>query len=176
MSSVRMTLIVRQVVRQLLGDEINYEKIDKLTTSKRLRFQETDVKAMIAALHFILRSATKYAVEENVLEMELMQLGLPKDIVRSIVRCFVANRADLDAHLRKTSFQLPRVTSTEWRVDYLLGSSARPKTSQANVRMKINTSDGASLPFELSADKFRVLHHELKQARSVMNALADTNQ
>lgn len=37
-----------------------------------------DIKAMIAALHFMLCNAAKYDCEEKVFSLELQQLGLPK--------------------------------------------------------------------------------------------------
>ena len=40
--------------------------------------EEGDVKASIAALHFILSSAAKYSVDGESLANELQQLGLPK--------------------------------------------------------------------------------------------------
>ena len=43
-----------------------------------LTSEPSDVKASIAALHFIIASAGKYAVDSESLASELQQLGLPK--------------------------------------------------------------------------------------------------
>ena len=40
--------------------------------------EEGDVKATLAALHFILASAAKYNLDGDSLSNELQQLGLPK--------------------------------------------------------------------------------------------------
>ena len=40
--------------------------------------EESDIKASVAALNFILTSAAKYSVDSESLSHELQQLGLPK--------------------------------------------------------------------------------------------------
>ena len=48
----------------------------KLTSDAK--FEESDIKASIAALQFILCSAAKHMVDGDSLDNELQQLGLPK--------------------------------------------------------------------------------------------------
>lgn len=55
-----------------------YEKLNKLTTAPRLNFTPGDVKALVAALTFVLRNAAKYDVPPEDLDQELQQLGLPR--------------------------------------------------------------------------------------------------
>ncbi len=55
---------------------LQYEKVGKLTADAK--YEETDIKAAIAALSFILSSAAKYSVDGDSLDNELQQLGLPK--------------------------------------------------------------------------------------------------
>ena len=43
----------------------------------------SDVKAVVAAVHFIVNNAAKYDVPPETLETELQQLGLPKGMPRS---------------------------------------------------------------------------------------------
>ena len=77
-SSVRMKLICRQVLQQLTGKGVAYDKVAKLTSSTRVQLEVGDVKALIATLHFIFASAAKHDVNGQTLLMELEQLGLPK--------------------------------------------------------------------------------------------------
>lgn len=44
--------------------------------------EESDIKAAIAALSFILSSAAKYSVDGDSLDNELQQLGLPKGTIK----------------------------------------------------------------------------------------------
>jgi len=50
--------------------------VAKLTSDAK--YEESDVKASLAALTFILSSAAKYSVDGESLDNELQQLGLPK--------------------------------------------------------------------------------------------------
>ena len=47
MSSVRVKLVCKQILAELLGGSINFDKIKKLTTAERLSFDAQDVKAML---------------------------------------------------------------------------------------------------------------------------------
>ena len=55
---------------------MQYAKVTKLTSDAK--FEESDIKASIAALSFILSSAAKHSVDGDSLDNELQQLGLPK--------------------------------------------------------------------------------------------------
>ncbi|XP_067871507.1 COMM domain-containing protein 4 isoform X4 [Heterodontus francisci] len=146
-SSVKMKLLCVQVLKDLLGDGIDYEKITKLTADAK--FETSDIKATIAVLNFILLSAAKYGVDGESLSSELQQLGLPK-----------VNKLD----------------SVSWRVDYTLSSSELKEVNESIIHLKINVRNvdtGAVEPTVVSvtANKFRVLLAELKQAQALMNAL-----
>lgn len=176
MSSVRMMLIVRLIRNDLLGEGIDYEKLSKLTTGPRLNFDSADIKAMIAAVRFILRSAAKYDVNsDEVLNMELQQLGLPADICKVICKCYHGCRAELRERLEKLTLHMPRVEKVDWRVDYLLSSSSLANVAAPSVRLNLELSKPAattganSVAFEMTADKFRVLFSDLKAARQLMD-------
>ena len=84
-----------------------YEKLSKLTHSARIHFDSDELKAMVAALHFIFLNAAKYDVDSSpgggagVLPMELQQLGLPRDICNAIVRAFQQSKEALRDKLHK---------------------------------------------------------------------------
>ncbi|XP_005372451.2 COMM domain-containing protein 4-like, partial [Microtus ochrogaster] len=75
-SSVKLRLLCSQVLKELLGQGIDYEKILKLTADAK--FESGDVKATVAVLSFLLSSAAKHSVDSDSLSSELQQLGLPR--------------------------------------------------------------------------------------------------
>lgn len=77
MSSVRMKLLCRQIISQVLGRTPQHDKITKLTTSTRIQLDDRDIKALLAALFFIFNNAGKNDVDPDILNRELQQLGLP---------------------------------------------------------------------------------------------------
>eukprot|EP00823_Brevimastigomonas_motovehiculus_P008914 TRINITY_DN841_c0_g1_i1.p1 TRINITY_DN841_c0_g1~~TRINITY_DN841_c0_g1_i1.p1 ORF type:complete len:245 (+),score=59.95 TRINITY_DN841_c0_g1_i1:43-777(+) len=146
LSSVRMILVCRQIVDQLLGHGVNYDKIKKLTTGKRLHFESGDVKAIIASLHFILRNSAKYNVDDTILLDELQQMGLPRDIATSIQRCYRTSKEKLRKQLETEVLRFPKLDSVDWRVDYLMSSSTITKLNVPSVRLNLHvTSDTPSL-------------------------------
>ena len=78
-TSVKMRLLCTQIIKDLLGESIDYAKVEKLTSDAK--YELSDVKGSIAALSFIISSATKYSVDGDSLSNELQQLGLPLSLI-----------------------------------------------------------------------------------------------
>ncbi|KAM8804640.1 COMM domain-containing protein 4 [Eudromia elegans] len=173
-SSVKLKLLCAQVLKDLLGEAIDYEKILKLTSDAKL--ESGDVKATIAVLSFILSSAAKHNVDSESLSSELQQLGLPKEHATGLCRSYEEKQSALQDNLRACSLRLSRLDSVSWRVDYTLSSSELQDVSEplVHLRLAVRRGDGGGMdtvPVAVSADKFRVLLAELKQAQALMKTL-----
>uniref|UniRef100_A0A2K6S4V7 COMM domain containing 4 n=1 Tax=Saimiri boliviensis boliviensis TaxID=39432 RepID=A0A2K6S4V7_SAIBB len=103
LSSVKLRLLCSQVLKELLGQGIDYEKILKLMADTK--FESGDVKATVAVLSFILSSAAKHSVDGESLSSELQQLGLPKEHAASLCRCYEEKQIPLQKHLRVCSLR-----------------------------------------------------------------------
>uniref|UniRef100_A0A8B9QFP1 COMM domain containing 4 n=1 Tax=Apteryx owenii TaxID=8824 RepID=A0A8B9QFP1_APTOW len=173
-SSVKLKLICAQVLKDLLGEAIDYEKILKLTSDAKL--ESGDVKATIAVLSFILSSAAKHNVDSESLSSELQQLGLPKEHATGLCRSYEEKQSPLQDSLRACSLRLSQLDSVSWRVDYTLSSSELQEVNEPLVHLMFGVRDRDSgvtetVPMAVSADKFRVLLAELKQAQALMKTL-----
>ncbi|XP_028306968.1 COMM domain-containing protein 4 isoform X2 [Gouania willdenowi] len=169
-----MKLLCAQVMKDLLGEGIDYEKVSKLTADAK--FESGDIKASIAVLAFILSSAAKHDVDSESLSSELQQLGLPKEHTTGLCKSYEDKHTALQDKLRETSLRLGRLEEVSWRVDYTLSSSQLKQVNQPVVQLKLQTQGAESRSSEttvvsVSADKFRVLLTELKQAQTMMDAL-----
>ncbi|RVE71791.1 hypothetical protein OJAV_G00055530 [Oryzias javanicus] len=174
MSSVKMKLLCVQVLKDLLGEGIDYDKIVKLTADAK--FESGDIKASVAVLSFILSSAAKHDVDSESLSSELQQLGLPKEHASGLCKSYEDKHSALQDKLRDTSLRLGRLDSVSWRVDYTLSSSELSEVNEPLVHLKLQKQGAESgcsdiAAFSVSADKFRVLLAELKQAQALMNTL-----
>ncbi|XP_052797523.1 COMM domain-containing protein 4-like isoform X2 [Mya arenaria] len=154
-----------------------YDKVYKLTADAK--FEEGDVKASISALHFILASAAKYAVDADSLANELQQLGLPKEHTASLGKSYGDSLCQLQEQFGKESLKLSQLEGVEWRVDYILSSSLLQEINEPCVQMKMNVKSVATgtaepVAFTATSDKFRVFLNELKQAGAMMDNLAST--
>jgi len=98
---------------------------------------------MVATLHFIFRNSAKYNVDENVLLDELQQLGLPKDVSTAIFRAFKLAKDKLRKYLETQTLHLPKIQNVEWRVDYVLSSSAITEINAPSIRMHWTLSDAS---------------------------------
>uniref|UniRef100_A0A8C0TDM3 COMM domain containing 4 n=1 Tax=Canis lupus familiaris TaxID=9615 RepID=A0A8C0TDM3_CANLF len=159
-SSVKLRLLCSQVLKELLGQGIDYEKILKLTADAR--FESGDVKATVAVLSFILSSAAKHSVDGESLSSELQQLGLPKEHAASLCRCYEEKQSPLQEHLRACSLRVNRLAGVGWRVDYTLSSSLLRSVEEpmVHLRLEVVASSGAPaqpVAMSLSAVKFQVL-------------------
>ncbi|XP_059168423.1 COMM domain-containing protein 4-like [Physella acuta] len=173
-TSVKIKLLAVQVLKDLLGEGIDYDKVHKLTSDAK--FETGDIKASIAALSFILSSAAKYDVDGETLSNELQQLGLPKEHTTSLCKSYSDAQVKLQEHFRQTSLRVSNLDSVQWRVDYVLSSSELQQVNEPSVQLKLGVTQGDSanpepVAFTLTADKFRVLLHELKQAQTIMENL-----
>ncbi|XP_058702715.1 COMM domain-containing protein 4 isoform X2 [Poecile atricapillus] len=158
-SSVKLKLICAQVLRDLLGEAIEYDKILKLTSDAKL--ESGDVKATIAVLGFILSSAAKHNVDKH---------------ASGLCRSYEEKQSPLQDRLRACSLRLSQLGSVRWRVDYTLSSSELQEVNEPVVHLTFNVRDTerdktTAVPVTLSANKFWVLLAELKQAQTLMNTL-----
>ncbi|KAJ8248733.1 hypothetical protein GJAV_G00227150 [Gymnothorax javanicus] len=173
-SSVKMKLLCVQVLKDLLGEGIDYDKVAKITADAK--FDSGDIKASVAVLSFILSSAAKHDLDSESLSSELQQLGLPKEHTTGLCKSYEDKHGALQERLRESSLRLGRLESVSWRVDYTLSSSELKDVNEPTVQLRLQatgTESGSSetTAVSITADKFRVLLNELKQAQAMMNAL-----
>uniref|UniRef100_A0A672MIE7 COMM domain-containing protein 4-like n=1 Tax=Sinocyclocheilus grahami TaxID=75366 RepID=A0A672MIE7_SINGR len=173
-SSVKMKLLCVQVIKDLLDEGIDYDKVSKLTSDAK--FESGDAKASIAVLSFILSSAAKHDVDSESLSSELQQLGLPKEHTTGLCKSYEDKHIALQEKLRESSLRLGGLEAVNWRVDYTLSSSELKQVNEPTVQLRLQAQDPETdstqtTTVSITADKFRVLLTELKQAQTMMNAL-----
>ncbi|KXJ06943.1 COMM domain-containing protein 4 [Exaiptasia diaphana] len=135
-TSIKMRLLCAQVIKNLLGAEIDYAKVEKLTSDAK--YDVGDIKATIAAIAFILSSAAKYTVDGDSLANELQQLGLPKEHSVSLCKLYGENLSKLQQTFHEKTLKLDGISNLEWRVDYVLGSSELDQVQEPEVQLKFN--------------------------------------
>lgn len=173
-SSVKMKLLCVQVIKDLLDEGIDYDKVSKLTSDAK--FESGDIKASIAVLSFILSNAAKHDVDSESLSSELQQLGLPKEHTTGLCKSYEEKHNALQEKLRESSLRLGCLEAVNWRVDYTLSSSELKEINEPTIQLRFQsqnpeTDSTETTVISVSADKFRVLLTELKQAQAIMNGL-----
>jgi len=166
-SSVRMKLIVSQVIASLRGTAMDYAKIAKLTSDAG--FEPSEIKAAVAALEHILKSAAKYDCDAGKLESELQQLGLPKEHSSSLCRPYREQQSALRESLASNTLRLPGLDSVRWRVDATVGLSSCQGAQSRSAQFLVGTN-GEQIAIEVGEDKVRALHQDLLAAKAFFDA------
>ncbi|KAL9652072.1 hypothetical protein ABK040_000413 [Willaertia magna] len=178
-SSVQLKFLAIAIMKELVhtegDDPFDYDKAIQRTEGACNDIKE--VKSVIASLLFILSNAARFNVEEQQLSWELQQIGVPRDSCESLCRSYKANKDRLIQHFKTKTLRLPRIEELKWRVDLVLSSSKLKSVNEPTVQLNLKIVHSEEHDtyinnerFEMSADKFRVLHKELKQIRNLMES------
>ena len=179
LSSIKFKLLCSQVTKSIVdadGDvSLDVAKLEKLCADAK--FEWNDVKAAVAALHFIVTNAAKYGVRVEELSDEIQQLGLPKEHATGLGKVYSDHSAAVRGRLRDKSLKLNTLEKVDWRVDFVLGSSSEPETSKPEVHLRLDVRDADSdkvtpLGFSMDPEQCRLLLHELTAAEKIMSKVA----
>eukprot|EP00242_Pyramimonas_sp_CCMP2087_P005864 CAMPEP_0198219276 /NCGR_PEP_ID=MMETSP1445-20131203/73422_1 /TAXON_ID=36898 /ORGANISM="Pyramimonas sp., Strain CCMP2087" /LENGTH=173 /DNA_ID=CAMNT_0043896619 /DNA_START=382 /DNA_END=900 /DNA_ORIENTATION=+ len=145
-SSVRVKLLLGQILKGIIEGAVDYEKIVQLKVGTQSNLEDVDVEASIAGLHFILTNAAKHGLEEATLSRELQQLGMPKEHGDSICRTYAKDKERLQQHLIASSLKLGAdIGITEWKAEYIFATDKSPAPVEApTISMALqDTSPGS---------------------------------
>ena len=169
-SSVRLKILVRQIISFMVDGTIDYDKVLKLAGNTMS--DVSDLKGAIAAILFMVKNAAKFDVDEYTFLQEIQQLGLPKENAEAISKQYRDAKDAIQTTLHNTSYrvlscricdfrgeeealtgcfwgsmQLNRVLGAEWRVDRVIGSSDVDAELGTSVHVKFTVDsrpqDGA---------------------------------
>jgi len=171
-SALRFKLLAGHIVQQLTGQEVPPAKLAKLLGDAKLDAQ--DVKAVCAALQYILGSAARYNVEQDVLSHELQQLGLPREHTDGVVKAYSEGRVAMQEHARTQSLRQPRLSALAWQVvEDRSGAGAHAVELQLGVQAQATAGsapEAERLKVRMSSQTFELMHAELKRGREAMQA------
>ncbi|XP_068082179.1 COMM domain-containing protein 4 isoform X2 [Anabrus simplex] len=143
MTSIKMKLLCQEIAKQFSGESLDYEKVKKLTADAR--FEIGDAKAAVAALTFIMTSSAQHGVDEEALNSELQQLGLPREHSLALCRVYSEQLSILTQVLRASSLRFGMLKNVDSSINIVSSSSAHLvdiMKPQLEVQVKIETLDG----------------------------------
>lgn len=171
LTSVKMKLLVNQVVKGLLNEEIDFQKVEKLTSDAK--FDIGDIKASVAGIDFIISSATKHDVEPETLSNELQQLGLPKEHSSALCKVYESKQKDLHDESLKQSFRCSlSLQKVDWKINPATISTGDERTVDIRLLL-VDPQSGKeeTLSFTTAASKLKVLLYELNVIRNQMSTV-----
>eukprot|EP01138_Halocafeteria_seosinensis_P010877 gb/GECG01011110.1/.p1 GENE.gb/GECG01011110.1/~~gb/GECG01011110.1/.p1 ORF type:complete len:283 (+),score=28.46 gb/GECG01011110.1/:1-849(+) len=146
LSCVRTKLICKQIIQRLLGGDIDFAKVRRLTPKDK-GFEESDMNAFLAATNFLIFNAARNNIDPAVFNRELQQLGIPAESADGISRPYRSNQGALCETLTKETLPLPRLEKISWRVDCCVASNYQPTGLQhRRVQLSLSTSHDSRHP------------------------------
>jgi surface protein len=85
-----------------------------------LNLSEKEASIVISVLDFIFRNASKFDVDDNILNQELQQLGLPQEIAESISKVFKREKNKLREFLKFDVFSFNSINNIDYKFSYSL--------------------------------------------------------
>ena len=157
-SSVRVKLLSNEIVKQLNGYKIDYNKIKRLTDDIK-DFTNSDVKAILSALNYIILNSVRNNVDGNILSKELQQIGLPRESANAIKRCYIKNNIKLTESLKYQILSLNKIKNINWSIDFIKSSSIINNVNDSLIRLNIETNSNQNVNINMTKNKLNSLLH-----------------
>lgn len=174
LTSIKMKLLSQKVARSLLGEELDYDKVKKLTADAK--FDTCDVKGCLAAVSFVLISSARHGVTEEALSSELQQLGLPRELSAALCRVYNDNLPAITAALHDKSLRLCQLNDVSCCADVVTGSRALLADGQyrPEVRLKLQVHDCLTgeekyHQFNIPEDQLHAMIDDLKKIKAIID-------
>ena len=117
-SSVKLRILSNQICKFILNKGENINDIKKILFD--LNLSEKEASIVISVLDFIFRNASKFDVDDNILNQELQQLGLPQEIAESISKVFKREKNKLREFLKFDVFSFNSINNIDYKFSYSL--------------------------------------------------------
>uniref|UniRef100_A0A7S3K6T4 COMM domain-containing protein 4 n=1 Tax=Euplotes crassus TaxID=5936 RepID=A0A7S3K6T4_EUPCR len=184
-SAIKLKLICAQIIKRIIKDP-SYEeaKIYRLCSDCKLTQEEGF--CIISILDYIIHSAAKFNVDQEIFSKEIAHLGIPIENVSVIVKIYVDKAKDLRV-VKHESLQISTLKDTHIKISHILASSIvgdkeyepgetrEPIGVQINMGLEIeefpNEPKSKSTRihnFAVSYDKLAALTSELDNALEMM--------
>eukprot|EP00347_Sterkiella_histriomuscorum_P012332 403369000 len=118
----KLKQIIQQIIRKIFGQQFDQDKILKLCREQNLNGEES--KVLLAVLEFIITQAGKYRVTEQVLNKDMLQIGISIENATVIVKSYVECSDQLQKALKQQSFKISQIDGMNYKLSYLFASSA----------------------------------------------------
>ncbi|RZF33868.1 hypothetical protein LSTR_LSTR009892 [Laodelphax striatellus] len=160
MSSVKMKILCQTVAKSLVENELDFEKVKKLTADAKLELD--DIKTSLLAIAFIIESSTRYNTSDAALSNELQQIGLPHEHSQAICKVYNEHSPKIAACLIEKSL----------RTSKLQQAAARAHAHHYHLTLDVwRASQPTTHHVTLSKQQMAFLINELKTVKSQMAQL-----
>lgn len=142
----------------------------------------SDRKAQLAVVEFVVRNACRFQLAPNVVGRELSQIGFPSDACEALVQVIAGNQKQVRLALEKQTLRMNGLDETKeigWTNLVTLQSKQSCSISRT-VEFSIPTRQHGShttcrdLSFEVDVESLQLLRAELAKAKKIASAASTT--
>ena len=187
MSTVKLRLILGQIVKKLLGQPYDQEKMAKMCKDQKFDSEET--RCLLAILEFVMSQAAKHDVADTVFSKDLLQMGVAIENSNGMVKAFNENQEQLVKAQINQSMRISSIDSVNYKLSYLMSSSMtgknlleteeglfqEPIDVQVTLNVGLNqfptnriTASNKNIKFCTTRDKFLQLTKDMQDAVEIM--------
>jgi hypothetical protein len=121
-SAIRLRMLCNNIANFIINNGKNFKDIQKSLDDMNLN--ESESKIIFSLLEFILKSSVKFDVDDEILNNELQQLGLPQENADSITKVYKNNKENLKNKLKEDVFNFSQLHKVEYKISYILANDA----------------------------------------------------
>ena len=185
LSAIKLKLIWVQIVKKIIKDP-NYDETKVYRLCNDWKLAQEEGFCVISILDFIISSAAKVGVDQDIFSKEISHLGIPIENVSVIVKVYVEKSKELEV-VRFESLQVSSLKEVNVKISHILASSMvgdteyEPGEQREPVGVQINMGleveefpneekdkESQNHQFALSYDKLAALTNELNRALEIM--------
>ena len=185
-SAGKLRQILQQIVKKILGQPFDQEKLIKVCKEQNLNADET--KVLLAVLEFVISQAGKHIVTEQQFSKDLLQIGISIDNSNAIVKIYTDSQDALHKALKNSTLKISQIDGMNYKLSYLFASSSSGYVQNSQngqlealdtvVTLGIdltqypNSLDKSKtyVKFGISKDKFLQFSRDMKEALALLEA------
>lgn len=121
-SAIKLKLVLQQILRKILGQAYDQDKLIKLCKDQKLSADDT--RCLLALIEFILTQAGKHLISEQSFSKDLLQMGIAIENSNAIVKIYQENQENLVKALRQQTLRVSQINSMSYKVNHIFATSA----------------------------------------------------
>jgi len=121
-SAIKLKLVLQQILRKIMGQPYDQEKLVKLCKDQKL--SSDDTRCLLSLIEFILTQAAKHQVSEQAFSKDLLQMGIAIENANAIVKVYQENLDALVKSLKQQTLRVSQINSMTYKTGHIFASSA----------------------------------------------------
>ncbi len=121
-SAIKLRQILQQILRKILGQNYDQDKLIKLCKDQKLTTNDT--KSLLAVIEFILSQAGKHMIQEQNFSKDLLQMGIAIENANAIAKIYSENIESLQKALKQQTLRVSQIKGMNYKMSHIFATSS----------------------------------------------------